>query len=63
MTPRIAEMSEEYADRPREDRLAATIAYCDSDGVYRLRVMKPSDVPAFIEAEWDRWIPTMVDFG
>ena len=62
MNPAIASLAEGYADRPREDRLAATIAYCDSDGVYRLRVMKPDDVAAFIEREWERWMPTAVDW-
>jgi hypothetical protein len=62
MNPAIASLAERYADRPREDRLAATRAYCDSDGVYRLTILKVSDVEAWVEAEWDRMLPTLVDW-
>jgi hypothetical protein len=56
----IADLASKYADRPREDRLAATRAYCDSDGVYRLTILKVSDVETWVADNWDRFMPTMV---
>jgi hypothetical protein len=48
-----------YQCRPLEDRLCATVHTFDEDGVYRNRVLFRADVPAFVEAVWERWDPVL----